>query len=282
MARQQFILFDEPTNVDAASKLQLKRSLKELTRSLSQTIVYVTHDQTEAMTLADQIALMEEGKIVQCAARELYNHPYDRRGLVSRQSGMVFFLPHSRVATITGCWSLLFPRPVAVNGAATAGSDITIGIRPEHPGLAGLLPAGVPARLARKTVQIGGQYLVALDVHGLGIRDSSQSLPDRGRALALIGTGQRRVAARAGVALRRGPDRGRSAPRRGTRRSSPTMARLFSSHSFPMNQTTGPYSCWHGAGVNSSVPYLSPYDLQSSLPRGPVPVTGLPYSTRCF
>ena len=69
VARQpQFILFDEPiTNVDAASKLQLKRSLKELTRSLSQTIVYVTHDQTEAMTLADQIALMEEGKIVQCA-----------------------------------------------------------------------------------------------------------------------------------------------------------------------------------------------------------------------
>ena len=46
VARQpQFILFDEPiTNVDAASKLQLKRSLKELTRSLSQTIVYVTHD----------------------------------------------------------------------------------------------------------------------------------------------------------------------------------------------------------------------------------------------
>ena len=116
VARQpQFILFDEPiTNVDAASKLQLKRSLKELTRSLSQTIVYVTHDQTEAMTLADQIALMEEGKIVQCAPpRELYNHPYDRfGGWFLGNPGMVFF-----TATLSGgenhrvLESPLFPRP---------------------------------------------------------------------------------------------------------------------------------------------------------------------------
>jgi ABC-type sugar transport system ATPase subunit len=174
VARQpQFILFDEPiTNVDAASKLQLKRSLKELTRSLSQTIVYVTHDQTEAMTLADQIALMEEGKIVQCAPpRELYNHPHDRfGGWFLGNPGMVFFN-----ATLSGGGkrrtlnSPLFPHPVAFEGPATAGSDITIGIRPEHVRVStGPLPGGVPAQLARKTVQIGGQYLVALDVDGVG------------------------------------------------------------------------------------------------------------------
>jgi hypothetical protein len=55
-----------------------------------------------------------------------------------------------------------------INGATIAGSDITIGIRPEHIRVSpGALPTGVPARLLRKTVQIGGQYLVALDVHGL-------------------------------------------------------------------------------------------------------------------
>ena len=66
VARQpRIILFDEPiTNVDAVAKLQLKRAFKELTRRLSQTIVYVTHDQTEAMTLADRIALMRDGRIV--------------------------------------------------------------------------------------------------------------------------------------------------------------------------------------------------------------------------
>jgi ABC-type sugar transport system ATPase subunit len=173
VARQpQFILFDEPiTNVDAASKLQLKRSLKELTRSLSQTIVYVTHDQTEAMTLADQIALMEEGKIVQCAPpRELYNHPYDTfGGWFLGNPGMVFF-----DATLSGSGrsrlleSPLFPVPVAVDGATTTGSAITIGIRPEHIRVSpDAFPSGVPAYLVRKTVQIGGQYLVALSISGL-------------------------------------------------------------------------------------------------------------------
>ena len=173
VARQpQFILFDEPiTNVDAASKLQLKRSLKELTRSLSQTIVYVTHDQTEAMTLADQIALMEKGKIVQCAPpRELYNHPYDTfGGWFLGNPGMVFF-----DATLSGggrgrlLESPLFPVPVAVDGATTAGSTITIGIRPEHIRVwSDPTSRGVPAHLVRKTVQIGGQYLVALSIAGL-------------------------------------------------------------------------------------------------------------------
>ena len=194
VARQpQFILFDEPiTNVDAASKLQLKRSLKELTRSLSQTIVYVTHDQTEAMTLADQIALMEEGKIVQCAPpRELYNHPYDRfAGWFLGNPGMVFF-----VAALSGggnyrvLESPLFPRPVAVDGGTIAGSEVTIGIRPEYIRVsAGPLAGGVPARLARKTVQIGGQYLVALEVDGLGNQGfKAKVAPTAGDALPSSG-----------------------------------------------------------------------------------------------
>jgi ABC-type sugar transport system ATPase subunit len=195
VARQpQFILFDEPiTNVDAASKLQLKRSLKELTRSLSQTIVYVTHDQTEAMTLADQIALMEEGKIVQCAPpRELYNHPYDRfGGWFLGNPGMVFF-----DATLSGSGnsrvleSPLFPVPVAVDGARTAESNITIGIRPEHIRVSPEPRSGsVPATLTRKTVQIGGQYLVALNVTGLGDQGfKAKVAPSIGERLPASGT----------------------------------------------------------------------------------------------
>ncbi|MCJ7780866.1 MAG: ABC transporter ATP-binding protein, partial [Acidimicrobiia bacterium] len=69
------ILFDEPiTNVDPDLKLQVKRTLRELFTRLNQTIIYVTHDQTEAMTLADEIALMNDGAIDQMAPpRELYN-----------------------------------------------------------------------------------------------------------------------------------------------------------------------------------------------------------------
>ncbi|MFN8592855.1 MAG: ABC transporter ATP-binding protein [Thermomicrobiales bacterium] len=191
VARQpQFILFDEPiTNVDPASKLQLKRSLKELTRALRQTIIYVTHDQTEAMTLADQIALMRDGKIVQAAPpRGLYNHPADRFGgwflgnpgmvfseatIERRERGMLLHAP-------------LFPGPVTVAASDHLADSVTIGIRPEHilvrPAQSG---EGVRARLIRKTVQIGGQYLVALEVEGLRLKakvsaSSGERLPASG------------------------------------------------------------------------------------------------------
>jgi ABC-type sugar transport system ATPase subunit len=173
VARQpEIILFDEPiTNVDAASKLQLKRSLKELTRTLSQTIVYVTHDQTEAMTLADSIALMQDGRIVQCAPpRELYNHPNDRfGGWFLGNPGMVFFAAAlSRNGAGTLLQSPLFPGPVLVDGIAPDSPTVTIGIRPERIHVSTrTLPAGVPAHLSRKTIQIGGQYLVTLDIAGI-------------------------------------------------------------------------------------------------------------------
>ena len=64
------------TNVDAASKLQLKRSLKELTRTLQQTIVYVTHDQIEALTMADRIAVLDAGCLLQVGTpTDIYDRP---------------------------------------------------------------------------------------------------------------------------------------------------------------------------------------------------------------
>ena len=194
VARQpQIILFDEPiTNVDAL-ETAAQAVAQGTDRSLSQTIVYVTHDQTEAMTLADQIALMEEGKIVQCAPpRELYNHPDDRfGGWFLGNPGMVFFAaslsggPHKMLE------SPLFPSPVSVSidGAANAGTDVTVGIRPEHIRVVLEPKAGtVPANLVRKTVQIGGQYLVALRVEGLEAQSfkakvaptAGERLPDSG------------------------------------------------------------------------------------------------------
>jgi len=193
VARQpEIILFDEPiTNVDAASKLQLKRSLKELTRTLQQTIVYVTHDQTEAMTLADQIALMEEGKIVQCAdPRELYNHPADRfAGWFLGNPGMVFFDAAAMTDGSNQLRSPLFPRPLAIDG--TGGSAVaSLGIRPEHihvtvqPG-----ESSVQAELQRKSVQIGGQYLLGVTIPTLGDQlFKAKVAPSAGERLPASGT----------------------------------------------------------------------------------------------
>jgi ABC-type sugar transport system ATPase subunit len=168
VARQpRIILFDEPiTNVDANAKLQLKRAFKELTRQLRQTIVYVTHDQTEAMTLADRIALMKDGKIVQCdAPRELYNHPADVfAGWFLGNPGMNFFpatiAQNGTTATLV---SPLFPTPVPLSGTTTE-SNVTLGIRPEHVRVSGeRMPGAVEAKVARKSITIGRQYLLAVE-----------------------------------------------------------------------------------------------------------------------
>ena len=66
-------------NVDINAKLQLKRALKELFTRLNQTIIYVTHDQTEAMTLADRIAVLNAGHLQQVGTpAELYDDPANR------------------------------------------------------------------------------------------------------------------------------------------------------------------------------------------------------------
>jgi ABC-type sugar transport system ATPase subunit len=167
VARQpKIILFDEPiTNVDAHSKLQLKRAFKELTRQLKQTIIYVTHDQTEAMTLADQIALMRDGKIVQCdAPRVLYNHPADRfGGWFLGNPGMNFFdVTIRRENGALGLVSPLFPAPVPLEGSEDSGA-ITLGIRPEHIRLSATpIPGAVEGTVVRKSITIGRQYLVAI------------------------------------------------------------------------------------------------------------------------
>jgi len=172
VARQsKIILFDEPiTNVDAHAKMQLKRAFKDLTKQLKQTIVYVTHDQTEAMTLADQIALMKDGKIVQRdAPRVLYNHPADRfGGWFLGNPGMNFF-----DATIEsqpdgpGLLSPLFPAPVPVAGECERPCRVVVGIRPER-----LLVSSSPSAsavevsIARKSITVGRQYLLSLEREG--------------------------------------------------------------------------------------------------------------------
>jgi ABC-type sugar transport system ATPase subunit len=149
------ILFDEPiTNVDPDLKLQLKRTLRELFSRLNQTIIYVTHDQTEAMTLADEIALMQDGAIEQMAPpRELY----------------------TKSESVFGGWFLGNPGmnfvPVAGNEAdATqiAGGPLvdavtTIGFRPEDVVLATSETAsGMEAVVEHIAVATGGQRLVNL------------------------------------------------------------------------------------------------------------------------
>ncbi|NBN91277.1 MAG: ABC transporter ATP-binding protein [Actinobacteria bacterium] len=167
------ILFDEPiTNIDINSKLELKRSLKELFGRLSQTIVYVTHDQTEAMTLADQIALMQDGVITQCAPpSEIYSKPGNQfAGWFLGNPGMNFIdKKHLTKTDSTVGAPTLFSQTLRVG--ARARDVAVLGIRAESVSVSTKEVSGAkPARVLRKSLGIGGQYLLDLDYAGLVIK----------------------------------------------------------------------------------------------------------------
>jgi len=147
--RPDVLLMDEPlSNLDALLRLHMRAELKRLHREIRATTVYVTHDQVEALSLGDRIAVMKDGEIVQCAApMEIYDRPASRfvggfigsppmnflTGTVARSNGAM------RVEV--GGTSIPLPAGTAVAGEGT------IGIRPEHIAVTfAPMPAAVPAR----------------------------------------------------------------------------------------------------------------------------------------
>jgi iron(III) transport system ATP-binding protein len=105
----ELLLLDEPlSNLDAHLREQMRRELKSLQRRLGLTMVYVTHDQEEALALSDTIAVMRDGRIVEMGApRALYEHPEQRftaafLGLANFISGTVVYVEAGGVIVDTG------------------------------------------------------------------------------------------------------------------------------------------------------------------------------------
>jgi len=160
-------LFDEPlSNLDAKLRVQMRSELKELHQRLGVTTVYVTHDQIEAMTLADRVVVMNGGIVEQMGPPlELYDRPQSL--FVAAFIGsppMNFFhgtLDGARTLDLGG--GLALPLPVPVPGEGR----VTLGVRPEHVHLAGqgwpavvsvIEPTGsetqITARIGDNTVRI--------------------------------------------------------------------------------------------------------------------------------
>ena len=145
-------LFDEPlSNLDAELRVKMRSEIAALHRRLGVTMIYVTHDQVEAMTMADRIVVLREGVIEQTGAPiELYARPANQfvAGFLGAPQ-MNFFTgrvveagERLLVALDKGGPSLtLSPR----GGKVAAGDEVTIGIRPEHlvPGSSGALAAQI-------------------------------------------------------------------------------------------------------------------------------------------
>jgi ABC-type sugar transport system ATPase subunit len=180
--KPQIVLFDEPlTNVDVDAKVQLKQALKHLTKQLKQTIIYVTHDQTEAMTLADQIALMNEGIIVQKdEPRFLYGNPADMfGGWFLGNPGMNFVQVDVKPGPPPSLQSPLFQKPVHFSHPCDE-RCVTIGIRPENIRVSPVhAPEAVHGHVLMKSIVVGGQYLVVVDVAGTTLKTKVR--PEVGR-----------------------------------------------------------------------------------------------------
>ena len=135
-------LFDEPlSNLDAKLRTEMRVELKRLHQELGATIIYVTHDQIEAMTLATRIAVMRAGRIEQYAAPDtLYEQPETLFVASFVGSPAMNFLQGELVAGIAPAVRL-GATTLPLNGytfrdSPPSGRDLVIGIRPEHIGLA--------------------------------------------------------------------------------------------------------------------------------------------------
>ena len=137
----KIFLFDEPlSNLDAALRSEMRIELMELHKRLGSTMVYVTHDQVEAMTMADKIVVLDAGTIAQVGSPlDLYHKPDNLfvAGFIGSPkmnfiSGKVRAADGSKAVVDLGTLGTIeLPR----TSTAIAGQDVTLGIRPEHLGL---------------------------------------------------------------------------------------------------------------------------------------------------
>lgn len=166
MARNPAVfLMDEPlSNLDAKLRIETRAQIVNLQRKLGITTIYVTHDQTEAMTMGDRIAVMNAGQIQQVATPlELYNYPVNQfvaefigtlpMNMMPVQIKAPLLVTHAQ-------FRLTLPEVWAEALARYDGQTVTMGIRPEHLHLSLPAPKNLPVRVERVEA-LGSETYVA-------------------------------------------------------------------------------------------------------------------------
>jgi multiple sugar transport system ATP-binding protein len=128
-------LFDEPlSNLDAQLRAQMRLEIKRLHQRLGTTIVFVTHDQVEAMTLADRIVVMRDGRILQVGApMELYEKPTDVFTARFIGSPTMNILPAQAVAVAGATTLALGEKPIVLPAAiGSVPAGLLVGVRPQQ------------------------------------------------------------------------------------------------------------------------------------------------------
>jgi multiple sugar transport system ATP-binding protein len=150
--KPKVFLFDEPlSNLDAALRVKMRLEFSRLHDELKTTMIYVTHDQVEAMTLADKIVVLSGGNVEQVGSPDaLYHTPANKFVAGFIGSPKMNFMP-GKIASIEADGVVVryesgeTQKVSVMSGRAKAGDEVTVGIRPEHLTL-GTRPYGLSAR----------------------------------------------------------------------------------------------------------------------------------------
>jgi multiple sugar transport system ATP-binding protein len=210
VTKPAILLLDEPlSNLEAAARLAMRRELRRLSREIGLTIIYVTHDQIEALSLADRIAVMNAGKIRQV----------ERTDRICEEPGHVFvasFLGSPPMNLVpgrlertsqpifsTGRFRMILP------GSAAAGvpdGPVTLGLRPERLRLADAATAPLSGEVVLVEPR-GPEVVLTIEVAGIALKAVAPSdarpaegftvglLPDEGAVVLFSGETGRRIAA---------------------------------------------------------------------------------------
>jgi iron(III) transport system ATP-binding protein len=155
----KLLLLDEPlSNLDAKLREEMRNELQELVARVAITTLYVTHDQSEALAMSDEVAVMERGRIVQCGApRAVYGAPASP--FVAGFLGAANFLAGRIVSRETGCRALIELEEgsgsfaLAVPDGLAAGDRVAVAFRPEDAAVSFVLPDGMSGSIVAGAVE---------------------------------------------------------------------------------------------------------------------------------
>ena len=173
------LLFDEPlSNLDARLRRQMREEIRDLQQRLSLTVVYVTHDQAEAMAVSDRIIVMNKGRVAQEGPpRQLYEQPGDAfvagfMGEANRVRGTLRRIDDRLGELALGPLILTLPHRGLPDG------DVDVAIRPESLAILGNGSPGLPG-IVRKCAYLGGlmEYTIATSLGELFVIDTAVEEP---------------------------------------------------------------------------------------------------------
>jgi multiple sugar transport system ATP-binding protein len=165
-------LFDEPlSNLDARLRLEARTFLKQLQTELGVTTIFVTHDQSEALAIADRMAVMDKGVIRQVGSpSEFFHRPANLFVAAFIGSTPMNLLEGQVIQGSVKVGSNIFTIPESYRGKLKEGQEVVYGVRPEYVSVVASGSDGVASGSVKVTENMGTHYLVSIDCNGTLVR----------------------------------------------------------------------------------------------------------------